>query len=796
MNLNRISNHTKCYKLLKDTKLDMRLTSRCTADELIAGIEKLTNKEQIGTFTAFSFETQVLLFTNEPLMDRILTLFGDTCTITSIEAVLTQLSVAEIMEMPMVQLIEATSDDTLDIKHIATYIRYFQKLNLTGDNKSLLWKCLSNCTQICPDSIKLAKHYPYLFYSETVASPLLSNITDYEKSLNALSHDLGLLRICDLITRTLRGVQLNDDMFTQLSKKRNVVEPHIEWAQNFFTTEEFPRFLELLLNSASIVYDLENLKKKVESGKEQEAHQMVQNRVSYIAFYHGKHFVEECGGRNHEELMLYAIANNKKAFLFLVNEKADLYRSIPDTSILFEPLFYTDVININTLNTKNLKQCMDLSRKKTECLKLLAGSKRTFNEVATLYSVPIIYSKVYTRLRVDSVDERLKIIRELINADCLSADSDATAIAAKLSEKPMSLWLQKEFTHISGITPEVCMQLLQHYVDIQHLLPSISNVAEALYICNNTADLTECNTIEAVHEIMLSHDKDWVSLKEALHIDPTLIAENRSNVLKFICENGAYIVNAYRAHQSGKDNELSRLVSAELLGRFRDLKYFDGDLEEEISYPITASSKKHWKCNSQRETKSILVYEEDAFLPVMQIGMLPTRSCLSYKDGMYSQCLLACHDSNKKVIFLKLNGKVVLRAIIRLTKGIEITSGKAIENTLEFADLTKSTHKKERKDKLVLFLEKYYTAGLPAQMQEEALQLLLDLVKDKARALHATLVCADVYSKYDESLTKLKWGIYISKSKAGTQYLDSLGGAAQLHNEGKYYTGNFLTNTY
>ena len=74
--------------------------------------------------------------------------------------------------------------------------------------------------------------------------------------------------------------------------------------------------------------------------------------------------------------------------------------------------------------------------------------------------------------------------------------------------------------------------------------------------------------------------------------------------------------------------------------------------------------------NIQEKSGRLHVWEEDGLLPVMQMGQVPEATCLSYVDGVYKQCLLACHDANKKVIYLSLDGKIVLRAAIRLTKGI------------------------------------------------------------------------------------------------------------------------------
>ena len=50
-------------------------------------------------------------------------------------------------------------------------------------------------------------------------------------------------------------------------------------------------------------------------------------------------------------------------------------------------------------------------------------------------------------------------------------------------------------------------------------------------------------------------------------------------------------------------------------------------------------------------------------------GEAPYSTCLSYVDGQYQECLLSSFDSNKKILLAKKNGKVIGRAVIRLTKG-------------------------------------------------------------------------------------------------------------------------------
>ena len=96
---------------------------------------------------------------------------------------------------------------------------------------------------------------------------------------------------------------------------------------------------------------------------------------------------------------------------------------------------------------------------------------------------------------------------------------------------------------------------------------------------------------------------------------------------------------------------------------------------------------------------------------------------MSYINGQYRECLLSAFDSNKKILYATLNGRVVGRAFLRLTKG--------------------------------------------------------------------RLTGADVPDD-DTGFTWTKYAVYISKSKAGAQYLDSLGGQAAVSAEGSYKANTFL----
>lgn len=178
---------------------------------------------------------------------------------------------------------------------------------------------------------------------------------------------------------------------------------------------------------------------------------------------------------------------------------------------------------------------------------------------------------------------------------------------------------------------------------------------------------------------------------------------------------------------------------------------------------------------------------------------VPMPTCLSYVSGEYSQCLVACHDSNKKILNMSYCEKIVMRAAIRLTKGTFQEIGKiANAPKLEFADLVAgSENMKQDKDKgqerLTLFVECAYIAGLPEKMVKRAYEMVLKLMRQKAMRLGAQLVFSMSYrEQLHESLIPAFYSIYISKSKAGERYLDSMGGSNGIHKEGSYNREKYL----
>lgn len=94
----------------------------------------------------------------------------------------------------------------------------------------------------------------------------------------------------------------------------------------------------------------------------------------------------------------------------------------------------------------------------------------------------------------------------------------------------------------------------------------------------------------------------------------------------------------------------------------------------------------------------------------------------------------------------------------------------------------------------MLFLEHIYTSGLKKSEETAAKEMVVALATQKAEELDAVAVLSNQYRGCYPSgrYVSAPIYIYISKSKNGRQYLDSLGGAAVTLAEEQYKQESFL----
>lgn len=114
---------------------------------------------------------------------------------------------------------------------------------------------------------------------------------------------------------------------------------------------------------------------------------------------------------------------------------------------------------------------------------------------------------------------------------------------------------------------------------------------QVYFLLHNQNLLNGCSGLPALMDKLLVQDPSWKNLKTELNISDAFVEENKSNIQKFIYEGGAEIMTSFLNRQPKKKEEIRRIVNAELLGKFMELKYHEGDLEREIAFPL----KKMWK---------------------------------------------------------------------------------------------------------------------------------------------------------------------------------------------------------
>lgn len=392
-------------------------------------------------------------------------------------------------------------------------------------------------------------------------------------------------------------------------------------------------------------------------------------------------------------------------------------------------------------------------------------------------------------------DERMKIVRELVGKECISqhiSEESLDKITEKFLQKPLSQWIYGELEHVENLSWHCAIRILEVWEELERFIPGAKSEQHLLFLLKNRERLKAYPDFESVMKQVTEIDTTWKKLCQQLKIEPSFAEENQKGVRKFLYQGGAEIIGLFLQNSEGEKEKIRRLCLAEIADRFYDVKYHEGDLEHEIALEISKENEVAWRENLVTKNGNVKLWEEDRLLPVMQIGELVGHTCLSYRDGGYKECLLSAFDANKKVLYLSLNNQFVFRAFIRLTKGT-LTKNKDVNRRLQFVDITKEKpvespdqrNSKDQKEVLTLFLERPYFKGISDEKQKEVIQMVLRLLRRKAKKLSAQLVLSNDYEglvQKESGFIRTQYYMYISASKNGKQYLDSLGGMATVKN--------------
>lgn len=675
-----------------------------------------------------------------------------------------------------------------------SYMKYYGEQNVSKEEKEQLVKSIAMCMDVL-DFEKAGEKDRMLLVNPVFSSELLLDLLENVNNLKILQ-DQDLMELVNTLAGYEAEIEpLNQKQFEQMKERPGEILEKLRIVTKYIPKENLTDGLNLWLWNEALYEDLCKLERAFTDGADPA--EVFSSKVSYVnTLYQNPLSKISLSSLSVEksELLLYAITQKKKAFLNLINEEPELFYDLPNASMLLKKEMYQEYINLNTLNRKNLKDSADLilSRDRFE---LLAKREHTFEELKLLCTAKEAVIELYEQLTCKS-DERLLVLRELIKRECVPHsfwEGQIEPLAAALSKKPLSRWIREDFRNIPDLSYGTALWLLVYREQLKGMEKEITMEQQALFLLKDLALVKKCNSLSELKEQLILGDISWRLLKEKLAFSEEFIQENAARIGNFLFVGGAEIMETFLERQPSKIEEIRRLVAAELLGKFDELKYPSGDLMREIDFEVSEEAEKEWKIDRTFTSKNLVLKEETGLLPVMQIGEIPSYSCLSYRSGLNSDCLLSCFDSNKKFLFIRKNGKVVFRAMIRLTKGSYV--GDRMRKKIQFADLSGAGKPKEEEgEELVLFLERYYEKNLAYEEQDQAVYLAFVAAKEKAKKLGARLVLSCYYQDdvKTKEYIKSNYYLYISKSKNGSQYLDSLYGEASVSDSGDYSSNIFL----
>lgn len=650
--------------------------------------------------------------------------------------------------------------------------------------------------ELTENEINLLKYY---LLDNTNLIPIVNIKEIYE----LLVANKDLLELIDYLNESKLYIPLNLKRYQIINKNAKETGAYIRKIYSKIKNNEmmYQLLLKWLENDCSI-YDLKVFDSKTNDMDNNKIEKVVQNKTSYINFIYGnklKKFALDSIYGKKEDLIIYAIKEKKNNFLKIIENNMKEFLEIPINSILYHESFYSVYTNLNEITLKNLIKLRTMNYDINSKLDLLEKQRFTFDEISILYNANEKYIKLYNELLDLKVDDRILRIRQLMKKDLLSIDIndfEIQLLAEKLKEKTLYSWLEVELNKIKDILISDVVQVLIRYEKIKKFLSEIKNRSELSYVLRNYNNIEKYANLQAIKNDLENIDKYWINLKSIMNYSDDFINKYKDNINDFLINNGAELAYEYYKDQSIEQKEAFKLIiKAVIMGEFQKLKYHTDDLQKEIDYKLEEYQIKEWsKTNIELNEENYNIKEYDDFYHTMFLGEYPKRTCLNYKNGSYNSCLLACFDSNKKILYAKINGKIIARAMVRLTKGT-YTRVKNKLKSLTFVDVENETKQENNnnQENLTLFLERPYIEGISDKSATLVKRLFVKLLKEKAKKMNALLVLSnDYYEINDEQFIFKPYYMYISKSKSSSQYLDSLSGEATVSDVGEYKENSFL----
>ena len=707
--------HLTEFKQMTEAAIPFRLLNEQGEINCARAAEKIIKNQVADIIPSLREETLLYLMENPEAIDCLgkLKKEEDSLNMERFQKILSNVENDKLSDIGYGQLKKIYFDPMIPDEVAYHYMKYYGKLDVSLEEKEQLVNSLTMCIGEL-DFDRAGEKGRMLLFQPVFSSDLLLGLLEKPKTIESLE-DPELLKLVNTLAGYKAGIEpLNQNQFDQLREKPGEILEKMQVVTGYIPKDLLSYGLQLWLWNGALYADLCKLERIFMDGMG--ASEVFKSRVSYVnTLYQNPLSGIDLSGLSYKksELLLYAITQKKKNFLRLIQKEKMLFDDLPDNSLLLEESVYREYLNLNTVNKKNLKESADLilPRRQFHDLK-----KRmyTFEELKLLCRAEKTVICLYGQLTCMRIDDQICVLRELLKRKCMPRtfqDGQLGILAKALSIKPLSRWIREDFGNIRGLSYETAVWLLVYQEQLKGMEKEITMEEQVFYLLKNLELIKECGSFWELKEKLIMRDISWGVLKEKLTFSEDFVKTNATRIGEFIFAGGAEVIATYLKQQPSKKEEIRRLVVAELLGKFEKLKYPAGDLSREIDFAVSKEVELEWEKDLTYICGDLTLQEETRLLPIMQIGEIPTYSCISYRTGSNSHCLLSCFDSNKKFLFIQKNGQVVFRAMLRLTKGPYADD--IHRKKIQFADLSNLDETKDEEgEELVLFLERYYEKNL------------------------------------------------------------------------------------
>lgn len=388
-----------------------------------------------------------------------------------------------------------------------------------------------------------------------------------------------------------------------------------------------------------------------------------------------------------------------------------------------------------------------------------------------------IFQKLSESLRPETAGKRMLQFVQARNS-CTDrheiSTQEAEEIVSCLCEKDLYAWAAGMFSFKPS---HVLASMALPHIRGNRVFSEAKTEQDVLFVLRN---LDFCRDgLEKAKEMFCQTDCNVLELKEKLQFEDAFYQKYRKESTEFLLAS-ADIARTYADGLNESDLKKFRLiVKAAMCRKLKELKFHDGDLKNEIGFPVDEKTTDAWICDMNNTCKDKfhgVCMEDSSFNGIMTIGDRPHYTCMNYRDGSYRKCLMSYFDANKKILYrIDGSGKTIARAIFRFTKASYMNLQKH-GSRLEFIDVEDTT---EINEFPILFLERMYS-GYQGQDRKILAKSVIQAAKEKASSMGITLVLAHDYLNFvdinENSFISGHLSFYITKSKSSAQYLDSFGG--------------------